>query len=143
MSDRVRVSVEPAASADDIAVVQKGLRAFNVAHIGDPHEEAVQVFLRDGDGEIVGGLIGTIRWKWLYVARVWVADAYRGQGHGGALLDAAEDHAKSRGCVAVSLDTFEYQARPFYEKRGYELFGTLEGYPPGYRQYYLSKRLSG
>ena len=35
----------------------------------------------------------------------------------------------------------EYQARPFYEKLGYELFGTLDGYPPGYRQFYLRKSL--
>ena len=37
------------------------------------------------------------------------------------------------------LDTFEYQALPFYRKLGYELYGTLDGYPPGCRQYYLRK----
>jgi hypothetical protein len=42
--------------------------------------------------------------------------------------------------VGVYLDTFEYQARPFYEKLGYDVFGTLDGYPPGYRQYHLAKR---
>ena len=57
------------------------------------------------------------------------------------LLTAAEDLARARGCVGASLDTFEYQARPFYEKLGYELFGTLDGYPPGYRQFYLRKNL--
>ena len=54
----------------------------------------------------------------------------------------AESRARERGCIGVYLDTFEYQARPFYERLGYELFGTLEGYPPGYRQYYLAKRLA-
>jgi hypothetical protein len=44
-------------------------------------------------------------------------------------------------CTDVSLDTFEFQARPFYEKLGYTIFGTLEGYPPGYRQYFLTKHL--
>jgi hypothetical protein len=34
-----------------------------------------------------------------------------------------------------------HQARPFYEKLGYELFGTLEGYPAGTRQHHLFKRL--
>jgi GNAT superfamily N-acetyltransferase len=56
-------------------------------------------------------------------------------------MSAAEDHARSRGCIGSYLDTFEYQARPFYEKIGYEVFGTLEGFPPGYRQFFLSKRL--
>ena len=57
-------------------------------------------------------------------------------------MTAAESRARERGCIGVYLDTFEYQARPFYERLGYELFGTLEGYPPGYRQYYLAKRLA-
>ena len=53
----------------------------------------------------------------------------------------AEEIARDRGCVAAVLDTFEFQARPFYERLGYVRFATLEGYPPGYRQYYLRKTL--
>ena len=49
--------------------------------------------------------------------------------------------AIGRGCTGATLTTFEHQARPFYEKLGYVLFGTLEGYPAGTRQYHLSKRL--
>ena len=56
--------------------------------------------------------------------------------------DVAESHARTRGCVGAYLDTFEYQARPFYETLGYTLFGTLDGYPPGYRQYHLAKRFT-
>ena len=45
------------------------------------------------------------------------------------------------------LDVRTYTCRPgtikkhlaLYEKLGYELFGTLDGYPPGYRQFYLRK----
>jgi Acetyltransferase (GNAT) family. len=141
MTDHLRVSVEPDASAADVQVVQRGLRAFNVARIGEPMEEPVRIFLRDAHGRIVGGLLGHIRWRWLYVAKLWIEDAYRGAGHGMALMQAAESHARARRCLGVYLDTFEYQARPFYEKLGYTLFGTLEGYPPGYRQYQLAKRL--
>ena len=72
---------------------------------------------------------------------VEVDERARGQGIGTQLLTAAEDLARSRGCIGASLDTFEYQARPFYEKLGYKLFGTLDGFPPGSRQFYLSKPL--
>ncbi|MFL5605250.1 MAG: GNAT family N-acetyltransferase [Gemmatimonadaceae bacterium] len=122
-------------------MVQAGLRAFNVARIGDPREEPVHIFVRDVHGAIVGGLLGHIRWRWLYVAKLWVDDAHRGAGSGSALMKAAEEHGRARGCIGVYLDTFEYQARPFYEKLGYSLFGTLEGYPPGYRQFHLAKIL--
>jgi hypothetical protein len=41
----------------------------------------------------------------------------------------------------VYLDTFHFQARPFYERLGYQLFGTLPDSPPGGMRYYLYKRL--
>jgi GNAT superfamily N-acetyltransferase len=140
MTRPLRVSLEADASAADIATVQSGLRAFNVARIGEPAEEPVQIFLRDARAQVVGGLLGQIRWRWLYVAKLWIDDEHRGSGQGTALMEAAESHARARGCVGVYLDTFEYQARPFYEKLGYDVFGTLDGYPPGYRQYHLAKR---
>lgn len=139
--DGVRISLEPNAGAEDIAVIQAGLRKFNVEVIGDPGEEPVNIFLRDDRGKVAGGLIGLIKWRWLYVSKLWIADAHRAKGHGHQLMQLAEDHAKSRGCIGAYLDTFEYQARPFYEKRGYEVFGTLDGFPPGYCQFFLSKRL--
>jgi GNAT superfamily N-acetyltransferase len=135
------VSLEKNANAADVAAVQAGLRAYNVEFIGDPGEEQVTVFLRNSAGEVVGGLLGHIKWHWLYVAKLWIADEYRGKGHGVELLESAEDYARSKNCIGSYLDTFEYQARPFYEKCGYELFGTLNGYPPGSSQFYLSKRL--
>lgn len=136
-----RISVEPQASVADVATVEAGLLAFNVAKIGPPNESAVRIFLRDAKGRVVGGLLGHIRWRWLYVAKLWVDDSLRGQGHGVSLMKAAEEQAILLGCIGAYVDTFEYQARPFYEKLGYELFGALEDYPPGYRQFHLMKRL--
>ena len=141
MSRTARVSVERNASPEDIATVMTGLRAFNVGIIGEPDEMPVHIFLRDETDAVVGGLIGHIKWRWLYVSKLWMQEGFRGQGLGGALMDAAEELARSRNCIGAHLDTLEYQARPFYEKRGYEVFGTLEGFPPGYRQFFLSKRL--
>ena len=135
------VSVETNATAADVEIVMAGLLAFNVAVIGDPAEEPVRVFLRDETGAVVGGLLGHIRWRWLYIAKLWLAEAYRGHGRGTALIEAAEKHALSRNCIGSYLDTFEYQARSFYEKCGYELFGTLEDYPLGHRQFNFFKRL--
>lgn len=142
MNERVRVCIEPEASAADIDAVSAGLYAFNVDIIGPSNQKAVQIFLRGQSGEITGGLIGEMRWQWLYVSKLWVSDELRGQGYGSELLTAAEFHAREEGCIGISLDTFEYQARPFYEKLGFTLFGTLEGYPPGYRQFHLAKRIT-
>jgi GNAT superfamily N-acetyltransferase len=126
----------------DEALVVRGLLSFNENRLGPADDQPVKFVARDSTGVVVGGILGHTRWRWLYIAKLWVDDRARGHGLGTRLMAAAEDLARSRGCTDVSLDTFDYQARPFYEKLGYELFGTLEGYPPGTRQYYLRKRLT-
>jgi GNAT superfamily N-acetyltransferase len=126
--------------ADEASVI-RGLLSYNEARIGPSGEQPVKFVVRDSTGTVVGGILGHTRWRWLYIAKLWVDERARGQRLGTRLMEAAEDLARSRGCTDVSLDTFDYQARPFYEKLGYELFGTLEGYPPGSRQYYLRKQL--
>lgn len=144
MTDELELSIETAPSPADVDVVQAGLRAFDVARIGEPNEEPVTIFLREGgSGRVVGGVLGLIRWRWLYVAKLWVREDLRGRGAGSRLMAAVEAHARTRGCLGIHLDTFEFQARPFYEKLGFRLFGTLEGFPPAYRQFYLAKPLSG
>jgi GNAT superfamily N-acetyltransferase len=139
MPDNLRISLETTPSSDDEQVVLTGLRAFNVAVIGDPQMRAVDVFVRDEADEVVGGLVGYIKWRWLYVSKLWLPESLRGSGIGSELMATAEDHAWREGCLGVYLDTFEYQALPFYQKLGYELFGTLDGFPPGFRQFYLKK----
>jgi GNAT superfamily N-acetyltransferase len=126
----------------DESLLVRGLLAFNEARLGPADDHPANFVARDADGNVVGGILGRMRWRWLYIAKLWVDEGARGQGIGKRLMAAAEDLARSRGCTDVSLDTFDFQARPFYEKLGYEVFGTLEGFPPGSRQYYLRKRLT-
>jgi hypothetical protein len=54
-----------------------------------------------------------------------------------------EDVGRARGCTHAHLDTFSYQARPFYEHHGYELFATLDEYPPGQQRFFMRKSLAG
>jgi len=135
------VLIDDQVSPEEARAVELGLLAFNEARIGPSREEPVRLVVRSSDGAVVAGLLGLTRWRWLYVAKLWVAESERGRRLGTQLMERAEQVARSRGCTHAWLDTFEYQARPFYEKLGYRLFGTLDGYPPGYRQFYLTKPL--
>ena len=138
----LRVELQENPHADDARIVGDGLRDFNRAVIGDPRETSIGVFVRDATGRVVGGLVGHVKWRWVYVAKLWLPDDLRGKGIGSRVMHAIEEYAHREGCLGIYLDTFEYQALPFYEKLGYEQFGVLEGYPPGYRQYHLKKALS-
>ncbi|MBC7840683.1 MAG: GNAT family N-acetyltransferase [Gemmatimonadaceae bacterium] len=136
------IDVESPASASSIADVTAGLRSFNVRHMEPVDPAPFNVVLRDDNGTIVGGCLCETRWTWVFVDVLWVHEAHRGAGYGTALLAAAEDEARRRGCTKAHLDTISFQARPFYEKLGWRLFGTLEDYPPGHTRYYLRKDLS-
>jgi ribosomal protein S18 acetylase RimI-like enzyme len=56
-------------------------------------------------------------------------DPWRRHLIGRRLLRKAEEEAVTRGCLDVYLDTFDFQARGFYEKEGYEILGVPDGYP--------------
>ena len=141
MSESDDVAIDSVVSDAEEALIVRGLLAFNETRLGPADNQPVKFVARDADGNVVGGLLGHTRWRWLYIAKLWIDATVRGQGIGTKLMAAAEELARSRGCTDVSLDTFDFQARPFYERLGYELFGTLEGYPPDSRQYYLRKSL--
>ena len=52
-----------------------------------------------------------------------------------------ENEAKALGVKLSLLDTFDFQAKDFYLKHGYEIFGVLKDCPAGHERYYLSKGL--
>lgn len=84
---------------------------------------------------------GASAYDWLIVELVFVPEQMRGQGVGSSLLARAEEAAHARGCVGVWLDTFSFQARGFYERLGYAVFGTVENHPVGGERYFLKKAL--
>jgi hypothetical protein len=56
-------------------------------------------------------------------------------------LQKVENDAIKLGANIAHLDTFDFQAKDFYIKQGYEIFGILEGCPIGHKRYYLFKHL--
>jgi len=136
------VTLESALAQSVRETVLDGLRSYNRRHAPPPEFQVLTLSARDDHGRVIGGLVGETGWRWLHVDLLWVEEPARQQGLGRALLHAAEQEAARRGCLHVYLDTFEFQAREFYEREGYSVFGVQEDYPPGSRRYYLRKALS-
>jgi GNAT superfamily N-acetyltransferase len=139
--NHLRIVIEPHAAESYRQIIRDGLGAYNLAVTGSEEYYPVSIFLRDANGEILGGVLGEIWVQWLFVSHLWVSAPLRGHGYGQKLLLAAEDYAMGKGCLNVYLTTFSFQARPFYEKLGYEVFAELNNYPPGHTHYFLKKRL--
>ena len=91
--------------------------------------------------EIAGGLWGWTSFDHLHVSVLYLDASLRGSGLGSRIMRQAEEEAIRRGCTGVWLDTFSFQARGFYERLGYTLFGTIEDYPPGHSRFFFKKSL--
>ncbi len=135
------ITLEPDADPSDRGFVEQGLSAYNRQFTEDDSYTRLHVFLRDRDGQIVGGLLGGTYWGWLYVAILWLDESVRRGGWGTRLMAAAEAEALRRGCHHVHLDTMDFQALPFYRKLGFTLFGALKDMPLGHERYFLEKPL--
>ena len=98
--------------------------------------------ITDHDGKIIAGCVAarTI-WGTAEVSILWVDEAFRHQSLGSELLRDVEREAKAHACTIIQLDTFDWQAKKFYEKNGYTVFGVLSNCPKGHSRYYMSKSL--
>lgn len=136
----IALTDEPAPEARE--AILDGLVRFNVEQAGPSYGRPLAVLINDRDtGKAVGGLWGRTSWNWLFIELLFVPAIYRGTGVGASLIRQAEAEAIRRGCTGVWLDTYSFQARGFYERLGYTLFGTIEDYPPGHDRFFFKKRL--
>jgi GNAT superfamily N-acetyltransferase len=121
--------------------IVRPLVAFNQTKTRRNDHRPIVVAIDDDSGQVVGGLWGRTAYDWLFVELLFVPESLRGQGVGTDLLRRAEAEAITRGCHSAWLDTFEFQARGFYERLGYTCFGELGNYPPGSSRYFMRKLL--
>lgn len=104
--------------------------------------ESISRKIVDEEGNIIAGCLAIMYcWNVVAIDIIWVDEQYRGQGLGSTLLGEVEREAMEKGCHLVHLDTFDFQAKGFYEKNGYSVFGILEDCPKGHIRYYLKKTL--
>ena len=135
--------VSDTVSRDVQAALENGLTAHAVALSVPPYEEKmISIVRKDDQGKIVAGLFGKIFWNWFYTDTLWVDEALRGQGVGSALMKAAEDEAKKRGCVGAYVWTESFQGQSFYPKLGYKEFVVMDDFPIGHQRIGFMKRLA-
>lgn len=138
------ISIELTDKVKDIdrASILNPLIDFNRAHVGASDFKPLNVIIRDDAKHPLGGLWGHSAYGWFAIDLFFVPATLRYQGVGTRILSTGESEAIARSCHSARVDTHEFQARAFYEKQGYELFGELPDYPSGHKRFFLRKALS-
>ena len=126
----------------DQRLILADLLAYNDLQAGADTVRRLGLLVREHPGgPVVGGLWGRVARGWLFVELLALPERARGQGLGTELMDRAEASVRAAGGRGVWLDTFSFQARPFYERRGYRAFAEIPDYPAPHRRFLLARRL--
>jgi GNAT superfamily N-acetyltransferase len=129
-------------SAQRRAIVDP-LVEFNETQAGPENYRPLAILVSDAATDnVVGGLWGSTANSYLHIDLLFLPNELRRIGLGRRLMKDAEEEAIRRGCRGAWLDTYSFQARGFYERIGYAVFGAIPDYPPGHSRFFLMKALS-
>ncbi|WP_409293072.1 GNAT family N-acetyltransferase [Peribacillus sp. SCS-37] len=124
--------------------INRKMYEFNAAHFDESlhgRYRKVNLFVKDEEGGILGGILCEICWDWMEVKYLFIEDEKRKSGLGRRLLSEAEKVAAEKGCTYIKLDTLSFQAFDFYRKMGYQEYGRIENAGGKFSHHYLKKDL--
>jgi ribosomal protein S18 acetylase RimI-like enzyme len=98
-------------------------------------------FVKDQTGKIHAGAIGITYYGCLYVDLLWVEKPLRKAGWGSKLIREAEKIGHERACTFATVNTMDWEALAFYQKLGYQIEFTREGYIHNSKKFMLRKPL--
>tara|TARA_E500000318_G_scaffold68890_2_gene63780 strand:- start:697 stop:1107 length:411 start_codon:yes stop_codon:yes gene_type:complete len=122
---------------DGLEEIDRRLVAFNRERSGWS-SRYFTVELRNSAGAIKGGAGARNNLGVIEVSVLWLDEDLRGAGWGRSIIDRIAEEGRKLGAAKILLDTYDFQARAFYEALGFCVFGTLD-YPTGNSRYYLSR----
>jgi len=137
----VNLTVHDDDGLPEAALVEAGLDATNAAVAALRNVRPLLVVAREQAETVIGGAIGRTCGECCELRQLWVADSHRGCGMGTRLVREIERSARERGCRLLYLETFSFQAKPFYEKIGYRVAAEIKGFEDGIIKYLMIRDL--
>ncbi|WP_272521583.1 GNAT family N-acetyltransferase [Providencia sp. PROV202] len=138
----MKITVTHEITPEDKEELFTGLRSYNRSFLQNSYFGQLGVYSKDDNGIMQGGLFASIKGRWLCIDYLWVDESMRKNGLGSQLMHVAEEESKKLGCHNALVDTFSFQALPFYEKLGYVKQLSLPNFPElGMQRHYLSKEI--
>lgn len=138
----MKITVTHEITPEDKEELFTGLRSYNRSFLQNSYFGQLGVYSKDDNGIMQGGLFASIKGRWLCIDYLWVGESMRKNGLGSQLMHVAEEESKKLGCHNALVDTFSFQALPFYEQLGYVKQMSLPNFPElGMQRHYLSKEI--
>ena len=125
----------------DTAAIEQRLYEFNMDATGY-RDGADLGFVVETAGEVVAAAAGYTWGGICEVKTLWVHAQHRRAGLGAALMKQAIEEARSRGCRLMFLTTYDFQARDFYERLGFECIATIPDKPLGHVEHIMRRTLT-
>ena len=108
----------------------------------DEYEEKTQNFIVYDNDKLVGGAVGFVEYNWYFLDLLYIDEEYRSQTIGTKLIKQIEEYAKEEKLTGIRMETWDFQARGFYEKNGYKVFAEIKDCPPTTICYFLKKEIN-
>ncbi|MCP4323328.1 MAG: GNAT family N-acetyltransferase [Alteromonadales bacterium] len=136
----MKFELDIAPTEESIKEIRDGLVEHN-SHFLDGVERKKIAFYSIENGVKKAGVTAEIFGSWLLINFLWVDKSLRSKRVGSDLMAKLETYAIEQGCHSSMVDTFSFQAKPFYEKLGYKCQMSLDNYPVNHSRYYFTKQL--
>lgn len=117
------------------------LRKFNISKVGEYPYKPFVIYCTDENNQIIGGVKGEIFGGICRIYTAWIQEEYRRKGLGKNIFSTLDNFAIENNVKVIQLDTYDFQAREFYEKVGYKVIATLPHNLFEHTTYILRKQL--
>ncbi|EPY2281166.1 GNAT family N-acetyltransferase [Clostridium sporogenes] len=137
--------IRESSSEKDADLIVDRIVEYNLSKVHGKQEVpllSINRVIEDTNGEIIAGILSKMYcWNCIYIDALWVKEEYRKDKLGTKLLKEIEKIAKEKDCHLIHLDTFDFQAKDFYIRHGYEIFGVLDQCPENHKRYFMKKSI--
>lgn len=100
------------------------------------------IYIKDEEERNVGGVYGYFIYGGVHIDLLWLSKELRHQGWGLKLMLETEAIARERKCKFATVNTMDWEALTFYQKLGYQIEFTREGYEKQSKMYFLRKKIN-
>lgn len=121
---------------EKIKAYNNEISALHLASREPSYMQYIQIEITD-QSQFVAGLTGRIYWSCLEIDDLFIEKPYRYQGFGTTLIENVIQYATEKKLKFIILNTFSFQAKPFYEKLGFYTIGEIKNYPDKHSLYTL------